>query len=55
MEKQFKFNEDVGGLFINVLIAYVTILFTLGIGRLLGQFVDQNDGRLTIQLLRVEK
>ena len=32
MEKPFKFNEDVGGLFINVLIAYVTILFTLGIG-----------------------
>lgn len=32
MEKQFKFNEDVWGLFVNILVAYATIIFTLGIG-----------------------
>ena len=32
MENQFKFNEDVWGLFVNMLVAYVTIIFTLGIG-----------------------
>ena len=32
MKKQFEFNEDVGGLFVNMLACYVIIIFTLGIG-----------------------
>lgn len=32
MENRFKFNEDVGGYFITLLICYVIIIFTLGIG-----------------------
>jgi uncharacterized membrane protein YjgN (DUF898 family) len=31
MKKQFEFNEDVGGLFINVMASYFMILFTLGL------------------------
>ena len=32
MKGQFKFNEDVGGLFINIIACYLIVLFTLGIG-----------------------
>ena len=31
MKGQFKFNEDVGGLFINIIACYLIVLFTLGI------------------------
>ncbi len=32
MKGQFEFNEDVGGLFINIIVCYLIVLFTLGIG-----------------------
>ena len=32
MQKHFKFNEDVGGLFINLIAAYLILLITLGLG-----------------------
>ena len=32
MKGQFEFNEDVGGLFINIIACYLIVLFTLGIG-----------------------
>ena len=31
MQKQFQFNEDVGGLFVNLIAAYLMVFFTLGI------------------------
>tara|TARA_B110000858_G_scaffold12610_1_gene12831 strand:- start:247 stop:555 length:309 start_codon:yes stop_codon:yes gene_type:complete len=31
MNEDFKFNEDVGGLFVNLIAAYLMVFFTLGI------------------------
>ena len=31
LHKQFQFNEDVGGLFVNLIAAYLMVFFTLGI------------------------
>ena len=43
MKGQFEFNEDVGGLFINIIACYLIVFFTLGIGTL-GMFVEFKDG-----------
>lgn len=32
MQKEFQFNEDVGGLVVNLLAAYFIVVFTLGFG-----------------------
>lgn len=32
MSKDFQFNEDVGGLFVNLILVYLIVFFTLGIG-----------------------
>ena len=32
MKKQFEFNKDIGGLFVNMIVVYLLVIFTLGLG-----------------------